>query len=130
MPDLRSFDVNHLAIDPSDIPLDTSVGAATRTVRPQDRSGVVVKFGVKVSHGALLRLADAGGKPLPVGSIATLKATVTAYPVGYDGDAYIENLAPHNGLTVQQPNGQRCSVGFDDHAVKGDIPVIGPLRCQ
>jgi outer membrane usher protein len=129
VPDLRSFDVNHLAIDPNDIPLDTTVGAVTRTVRPQDRSGVVIKFGVKVSHGALLRLADAAGLPLPVGSVATLKATGTAYPVGYDGEAYVEDLASHNELAVQRPNGQRCSVGFDYHTVKGTIPTIGPLRC-
>ncbi len=130
VPDLRSFDVNHLAIDPTDIPLDTSVGAATRTVRPQDRSGVVVKFGVKVSHGALLRLVDAAGKRLPVGSVATLRATGTAYPVGYDGDAYVEGLAPHNDLAVELPGGHRCRVTFDYQPVKGDIPAIGPLRCQ
>jgi len=130
VPDLRSFDVNHLAIDPTDIPADTSVGAATRDVRPQDRSGVVVKFGVKVSHGALLRLADAAGKPLPVGSVATLRATGIAVPVGYDGDAYVEGLAPHNDLAVALPDGRRCQVTFDYRPVKGDIPRIGPLRCQ
>ena len=100
VPDLRSFDLNRLAIKPTDIPADVTLDDATRVLRPQDRSGVVVKFPVKVSHAALLRLVDETGAPMPLGSTATLQATETAFSVGYDGDAYIENLSSHNLLTV------------------------------
>jgi outer membrane usher protein len=130
VPDLRSFDINHIAIDPADIPSDSSIDTTTREVRPQDRSGVVVRFAVKVSHGALVRLVDEAGKPLPVGSTATLRATGAIVPVGYDGDAYVEDLATHNELAVEQPNGRRCRAAFDYRAVKGEIPTIGPLACK
>jgi len=129
VPDLRAFDVNHIAIDPTDIPSDSSIDVVARDVRPQDRSGIVVKFPVRVSRGALLRLVDAAGTPLPVGSTATLRSTGVTVPVGYDGDAYIENLGPHNDVAVEHLNGRRCAVAFDYHPVPGQIPTIGPLRC-
>ena len=131
VPDLRSFDVNHIAIAPLDIPLDVSINTAAREVRPQDRSGVVVKFPVRISRGALLRLVDEAGTPLPVGSTAVLlRPAAAGVPVGYDGEAYIEDLNPHNELAVERPDGRRCQAAFDYLAVPGDLPIIGPLVCQ
>jgi outer membrane usher protein len=129
VPDLRAFELNHLAITATDVPADVTLGAATREMRPLDRSGVVVKFPLKVSHAALLKLVDAAGRPLGLGSVATLKATGASASVGYDGDAYIEGLSAHNELFVKRKNGQNCTVNFNYKAVAGDIPSIGPLRC-
>ncbi len=130
VPDLRSYDVNRLSIDPTDVPVDATVPFVTREVRPQDRSGVVVRFPVKVSHGALLRLMDEAGRPLPVGSIATLAATRVAVPVGYDGEAYVQDLGPRNTLAVERPDGRRCTVSFGYAPAPGEIPTIGPLTCR
>jgi outer membrane usher protein len=129
VPDMRSFDLNHIAIEPTDIPPDATLNDASREMRPQDRSGVVVKFPIKFSHAALLRLIDDAGVPMPLGSTATLLATRAIVPIGYDGEAYLEDLSPHNELTVERPNGQHCTVVFDYRAVFGDIPSLGPLRC-
>jgi outer membrane usher protein len=49
--------------------------------------------------------------------------------VGYDGEAYVEDLSPHNDLSVERTDGRRCTVVFDYRPVPGDIPSIGPLRC-
>ena len=92
VPDLRSYDINHLAIEPNDVPLDTAVPVASREVRPQDRSGVLVEFPLRASRGALLRLMDNSGKPIPLGSTATAQPGGTTAPVGYDGETFIENL--------------------------------------
>jgi outer membrane usher protein len=130
VPDMRSFDLNHITIEPTDIPPDSTINDATREVRPQDRSGVVLRFPVKISHGALLRLVDDGGVPLPVGSTAKLRSSGSTVPVGYDGDAYVLDLDPHNEVEVEQPDGRRCSVTFYYRPMSGEIPTIGPLRCQ
>ena len=130
VPDMRSFEQNHIRIEPTDIPPDATLITDARVVRPQDRSGVVVKFPIKFNHAALLQMVDEAGVPLPMGSVATLRATGAVVPVGYDGDAYVEDLSPHNELTVELPNGQRCTVAFDYKAIPGEIPSIGPLRCQ
>jgi outer membrane usher protein len=129
VPDMHSFDLNHIGIVPDNIPPDATISDVARQVRPQDRSGVVVRFPIKMSHGALLQLVDEAGVPVPLGSAATLRATKVAVPVGYDGDAYVEDLSPHNELTVERADGRRCAVAFDYHPVPGDIPTIGPLKC-
>ncbi len=129
VPDMRAFDLNQISIAPTDIPPDVTIDVASREVRPQDRSGVVLKFPIKFSHGALLRLVDESGAALPLGSTATLRATGVVVPVGYDGDAYVEDLSPHNQLAIEFPDGRRCSVAFDYAPVIGEIPSIGPLRC-
>jgi outer membrane usher protein len=129
VPDMRSFDLNHIAIEPTDIPPEATIDVATREMRPQDRSGVVVKFPIKFSHAALLRLVDKAGVPVPLGSTATLRATGVVFSVGYDGDAYVEDLSPHNEVTVELPDGRRCTVAFDYRSLAGDIPSIGPLHC-
>lgn len=129
VPDMRSFQLNHVTIDPTDLPADVLLRDAAREVRPQDRSGVVVKFGMKISHGALLHLVDESGNVLPLGSSAKLLATGVVVPVGYDGEAYIEDLSPHNELVVERPDGRRCRAIFEYRATPGEIPSIGPVPC-
>jgi len=129
VPDLRSFDINHLAIDPNDVPLDATVPFFARKVRPQDRSGIVVEFPVKRSRSALLRLVDAAGRPIPVGSVARLGATGVEVPVGYGGEVYVQGLEPHNDLFVIEPDGRRCAAAFIYRPQSGQIPAIGPLVC-
>jgi outer membrane usher protein len=90
---------------------------------------VVVRFPIKFSHAALLQLVDEAGVPIPIGSTATLRAVGSVVPVGYDGDAYVEDLRLHNELTVKRPDGRSCTVLFDYRPIPGDIPSIGPLRC-
>lgn len=127
--DLRAFDINHIAIEPTDVPLDITTPVTAREVRPQDRSGVVLKFIAKISHGALLKIVDEAGVPIEVGSTATLRSSGTAVPIGYDGESYIQDLAVHNAVVVERLDGRRCSVIFDYKPLQGQIPTIGPLRC-
>ena len=129
VPDMRAFDLNHISIEATDISPDVTISDASHEIRPQDRSGVVVRFPIKFSHGALLRLVDDAGVPIPLGSTGTLLATGAVVPIGYDGDAYVEDLSSHNELTVERMDGRRCTVAFDYRPIPGDIPSIGPLRC-
>jgi len=91
---------------------------------------VVVQFAVKISHGALVRLVDDAGVAVPLGSTATLRATKAVVPIGYDGEAYVLDLGPHNELAVERPDGRRCAATFDYRPVPGEIPTIGPLPCK
>ena len=117
MPNLRSFDVNHISIEPTDIPPDATIGVTALEVRPQDRCGVVVRFPMQISHGALVLLVDEAGMPLPAGSTATLRAAGAAVPVGYDDNAYVQDLGLNNELDVERPDGRPCSVAFDYRTV-------------
>jgi outer membrane usher protein len=130
VPDLLSWDVNRISIDPADVPVDAQVAYIDRQVRPPDRSGVVVKFPIRRTNGALLVLVDASGHPLPVGSVVTLEPAGVASPVGYDGEAFVENLGRTNRLLVQLPNDGQCVVSFGYTPTPGTIPKIGPLTCN
>jgi outer membrane usher protein len=130
VPDMRSYDLNHIAIEPTDIPPDATLSDDKRTLRPRDLSGVVIKFPIKFNHAALLKLVDEAGASLPVGSTATLRASGAIVPVGFDGQAYVEELSSHNEVTVERPNGRKCMAVFDYKPLPGDIPSIGPLLCQ
>lgn len=130
VPDLRAFQLNHLAIDPADIPPQYTLAGTARQVRPQDRSGVVVRFDVRPSHAALIHLVDETGEDMPAGSTATVSATGVAAPVGYDGLAYIQDLTEHNRLTVRRPDGRQCRLAFDYRPRSDAMPSIGPLRCR
>ena len=129
VPDMRSFDLNHVSLKAADIPADATLNDLSQEFRPQDRSGVVVKFPIQFTHGVLLSLVDENGVPLPLGSTATLAATGTAVAVGYDGEAYLEGLSAHNVVTVKRNDGRRCTVSFNYQPIPGDIPKIGPLHC-
>jgi outer membrane usher protein len=130
VPDMRAFDVNHIGIEATDIPADADLALDNRIVRPQDRSGVVIRFPIRFSRSALVRLVDDAGSPIHLGSTATLEATAAIVPVGYDGEAYLEDLGPHNKITVELENGKHCTATFDYNPVPGDIPTIGPISCQ
>ena len=130
VPDLRAFELNHLSIEPLDAPLDATVSYTSRDVRPQDRSGVVVAFPIKISNGALVLLTDEAGAPLAFGSVATLQSSGVKVPVGYDGEAYFVDLQAHNKVRVEKPDGRRCDATFDYQHEAGKIPSIGPLACR
>lgn len=130
VPDMRSFEQNQIRVDPSDIPPDATLITDLRVIRPQDRSGVVVKYPIKFNRAALVQVVDAAGAPIPLGSTATLKATGVVYPIGYDGDVYIEGLDSHNEVTVESADGRHCTLAFKYTPLPGDIPSIGPLLCQ
>ena len=129
VPDLRSFEVNRVSVDPSGLPMDVDTGPGTQLVRPADRSGVVLHFGVQKNRGALLRLVDDAGHPLPIGTSIGPAAGGAPVPVGYGGEAFMRDLPPHVRLRAVIPGQGSCAVAFDYQPSPGDIPTIGPLRC-
>lgn len=130
VPDLHAFELNHLAIDPNDVPIDSTLDNAIRNVKPQERSGIVVRFPIRISHAALLRLVDDAGVVLPIGSKVVLRRAQIAFPVGYGGEAYVQDLSALNQVDAELPDGQKCSAAFDYLPSKGVIPTVGPLRCR
>ncbi|AFL89585.1 P pilus assembly protein, porin PapC [Terriglobus roseus DSM 18391] len=128
--DVRSFQLNHLSIDATGVPIDATIENAAQTFRPRDLSGVIIRFNIRVNRSALVHITDADGVAEPVGSIATLRSTKAAVTVGYDGSAFVADLEPKNELDVVRPDGHRCSVSFTYKPIPGDIPVLGPFRCK
>jgi outer membrane usher protein len=130
LPDLRSYGVSKVAIDPSDLALDSEAAHSDLFVRPADRSGVVATFSIKTIDQALITLVDEKGSPIPVASTAVLPNNPERFPVGYDGQLYLTGLESHNRVKVTLPNGDQCVVEFEYKRAKGDIFRAGPLVCR
>lgn len=128
--DLRAYESNRLSIAPGDVPMNADLAQVEQQVRPADRAGVRVRFAIVQRHGATVRLVDAQGDPLPIGSQATLLGSATQVPVGYDGEAFVEGLGAHNQLRVSREGEPDCQVRFDYQPDAERIPEIGPLLCE
>jgi outer membrane usher protein len=129
VPDLRAYEGNRLGIAPADLPPDAAVDDTTRLVTPRERAGVVVRFPVRRSASARVRLADAAGRELPLGSVATTEAGAEL-PVGYDGEVFVTGLQPGNLLQALLPDGRRCRAEFTFRPVPGELPLLGPVPCR
>lgn len=129
LPSLLSFQRNRISIDPSRLAPDIVVGETFALVRPRNGSGIAVDFSVKRVHAAIVRLHGNYDKPLPVGSIVEI-AGVAVQVVGYDGEAYLQDLQSENTLKVIKPNGASCTAHLRYKPVVGDIPAIGPISCH
>jgi outer membrane usher protein len=131
VPGLLSHQLNRIAIDPLDLPIDADAEQLAREVRPSERAGVVVRFALRRSRSALLVLRDASGAPLPLGALATLAGgTGGPFVVGHDGLAYVSGLAEHNELAVRWGREQACAVRFELATADLANARIGPLQCR
>ncbi|KJV33363.1 hypothetical protein VI08_11060 [Luteibacter yeojuensis] len=126
---LNAWQDNRLAIDPIDLPADERVQRVDSVVAPSDRSGVMVHFPVKRVRAALAILVDEAGTPLPVGATVDTGSGEPAI-VGYDGQAYLDNLKGSTELTVTKPDGTRCTATLTYPASARDLPQLGPLACR
>jgi len=130
VPALRSSEDNRLSIDPAGLPADAALESERITVRPAAQSGVMVRFGVQRQKGARLRLVDAAGAPLPVGSTAWLRLSDKALPVGHDGETYAPELEPDNLIEARLPDGRRCQARFTFLPEADTLPLLGPIPCR
>jgi outer membrane usher protein len=129
VPYLSSFQPNAISIDPSEMPVDLRPARTEATVIPADRAGVIIDFGVERIAAAIVILVDAAGTPLPVGSVVLLEGMAEPAVVGFDGRAYLTDLAARNRILVQLADGDECAASFDFAPVEGEQVQIGPLPC-
>lgn len=128
--ELRAYEDNHLSIDPGDVPLDVELATDQLHLVPGDRSALRAHFAIQRSHSATLHLVDAHGRALPVGAVAILVGSGERALLGYDGEAFFQQLTAHDQVRVEVTGHPACTVPFDYHAEPGSIPDIGPLVCH
>lgn len=131
LPDLRSYEENRISIDPTNLPVDASVGETADVAVPADRSGAVVKFDVEThAQAALVVLRDETGAFVETGSSGTLEGGSEEFVVGYDGQAYISGLGKQNRIVVEQPSRGRCEADFSFQARSGEQVSIPDTVCR
>jgi outer membrane usher protein len=128
VPNLRSHQLNRVAIDPAKLPIDAHVTRTDEVVVPAQKSGVTLDFGVEKETQSAVVVIHRDGKPVRAGTPARLEGASERTVVGYDGRAFLRGLGGSNIVTVELAEGE-CRANFDYVSEPGRQVVIGPLDC-
>ena len=129
VPRIRAYDHNPLRIEQSDLPLDVDIDSLEKDAVPYRFSGVLVKFDVKRSLGALVMLTLGDGKPVPAGATATMSGSDVEFPVGLRGEVYLTGLGNSTDVRVSWP-GRSCDVKVAFVPSADAVPRLGPYVCE
>ena len=129
VPGLQSYQHNKIAIDTRKLPVDADIATTESIVTPADRSGVRVNFAVQTNiRPAVVVFKAPNGEPLAVGSRGQVEGGEN-FVVGYDGQAYIKNLASENNVTVAMVD-RECRASFHYDPRPNEQVVISPVICR
>lgn len=129
--DLRPWQKNQLGIKTLQLPANLKIDTVEQTAVPRGGAGIVVEFPIQEIRAASIRLVDAEGQPLPVGSVAHANDNAgKGRVVGYGGMVYFDDLKPgSNRLEVITSKGEHCATHFSWRSTGDAVPLIGPLVC-
>ncbi|MDE2250545.1 MAG: fimbrial biogenesis outer membrane usher protein [Gammaproteobacteria bacterium] len=127
LPDLLPYEANRVNVEPTELPLDTSIAARTLTVTPRYRSGVLVRFPVERVRGGTFRLVNPDGVPLPAGALVRFMGQ--EFPVTYEGVTYVTGF-DHGTAGSAQWGGRRCSFRLEPPPMDDPLPDMGTVTCH
>ena len=132
LPRLRPYQQNTVRIEQADLPLDTQIDAVQLDAVPYFRSGLLLKFPVKRSRGALLTVVLDNGEPLPAGAQAQIIGDNVeeneVFPTGMRGEVYLTGLAVSNRLRVTWRE-QSCEFVLPFPESTDPLPHLGTYIC-
>ena len=132
LPRLRPYQKNTVGIEQADLPLDAKIDAVQLDAVPYFRSGLLLKFPVKRSRGALLTVVLENGEPLPAGAQAQIIGDNVedneVFPVGLRGEVYLTGLAVNNRLRVTWLE-QSCEFILPYPESTDPLPYLGSYTC-
>ena len=119
----------HYDIDTLSLPPSVQADRVSQRVAVAAGSGYVVRFPIERVRSARAVIVDAGGEPLPAGTVVMLNSVAKTY-VGWDGMLYLENVSSRNELVVTLPEGVPCRIAFEAGAPSKAILDLGRLTCR
>jgi outer membrane usher protein len=127
VPNLRSFQVNRLSIDPQQLPLDATVSDTQLQTVPPYRSGTLVRFPVKRVRSGVFKLQRADGSVVPAGAVVKFQGE--EFPVGLEGLTYVTNY-DHGTAGEAHWNGGRCTFRLPPPPADETQPELGTIACR
>jgi len=128
LPRLPSYTPINIAIDPTTIPLDSTLGRTVQKVVLLDRTGIVVTFESHRERNALIRLTQSDGSPMPAGAVARVAGRAEPYPVAMGGEVYITDLGDLQDIDVTW-HGKTCRVSVALAKTASPVADLGPFVC-
>jgi outer membrane usher protein len=133
LPRLRPYQKNTVRIEQADLPMDAQIDAVQLDAVPYLRSGLLLKFPIKRSRGALLTVVLENGEPLPAGALAQIiRDNVEqneVFPTGLRGELYLIGLAASNRVRVTLLE-QSCEFMLPFPESTEPLPYLGTYTCN
>lgn len=129
VPHLRPGELNHVAIDPEDVPLDATLPATEQAIVPRAATGYIVRFPVKQQHSATGTLVGTDGTVLPVAIQIRLRRTDFVSVIGHDGGIYLDDVADGDVIEADVP-GHPCTAAIHLPATAAAQYQLGRLACR
>lgn len=129
VPWVASYYPAKFGIETLQLPANVSAGETEQRVAVSQGSGLLLDFSLKQRVSATVTLVDAQGQALPLGSRATEINSGVTRMVGWDGQAYFEDLQRDNRLHVITTEGKQCHAEFSLDPNRAEIAQVGPLTC-
>ena len=126
---LRPYEENDIRIDHRDLPMDTDVETLRQKIAPHFRSGTRIGFPVKRLRPALLTLILEDGRPVPSDARVTQAGGNAYYPVGMNGQVYVDDMDEETVLVAQYTGG-RCMARVVMPDAAGPQPDLGQQVCR
>ena len=122
--------INQIAVDPSNLSISAEVDNAVQYAVPAYRSGVAVDFKVKrEGTSAIVIFKHPDGTFVEAGSNGHVNGSAAKFLVGYDGQAFIKDLAADNTALIILDRTQ-CRATFPFRAKAETQVVLGPVVCE
>lgn len=115
-----SYYAGRYSIDPSNAPISMKVDKIERILLLREKSGYLLRFGLKPIRTAYVALVDQKGNPLSMGLKAELNGQSVS-DIGWDGMVYYDNIENDNKIIVEFPDHSTCSVLFSVSAEKSRL---------
>jgi outer membrane usher protein len=126
---LRAFEENAIAIDPTALSEDYSVGTVNAKAIPSDRSGVRITFPVRKVHSGIATVTDRLGNYIPTGAPARIEGIEQPAVIGFDGTLYVEEPPLGARVTIEQANGL-CAFRLPSVIPSGVQYRLGTFVCE
>ncbi|WP_322976420.1 fimbria/pilus outer membrane usher protein [Acinetobacter pittii] len=129
IPSLMPYQVNHIYLDPSYLPLNWNVKSTDQKTVVGYRQGTLVDFGAHQVISGLVKLVDQNNSPLMPGYTVQINGQQNGM-VGYDGEVFIPNLLKQNKLEVDLLDHGSCQVDFTYNSNQYSTKKLGPYVCH
>lgn len=126
---LRGFETNRISVEGADLPLDAQVDDLHVAVVPGIGSGVSVRFPVRRTRAATLRLVTPDGTPVPPGSWVRIDDEARDFPVGFDGRLFLAGLGDRSAIRAEW-EGRHCAVEIVLARDAESVPELGTVVCR
>jgi outer membrane usher protein len=129
---LHPYQKNSVRIEQSDLPFEAQIDVVQLDAVPYFRSGLMLKFPVKRTRGALLTVVHENGEPVLAGALAHIigdnDLENELFPIGLRGELYLSGLEMNNRLRVNLKE-QSCEFALPFPESTDPLPHLGTFIC-